>query len=512
MVENGMKQSGLMRLIAIAALGCAMAACALMTMRIFGAISFFEPLQAGTKGAEYESLFAIWKVIFGGTLYADQNQIPFSGTYYNWLFYHFYAWVTELILDVFALDARWLPTITRLLSFSGLLVGGFIMYRSMVELLQLDDVWLKRFALMVSIFVFFGPLIGFFGVSTIPDIWPLVLTVGGVWVFVRGYEVRPLLTIFAVIALSYLCWAFKQNFLILPASVGLYLLLARRWRDAALLTVGCITLAVFTLIAGDDVYRKMLYFVGSHVFLSGWQLKVNAINFATKSVPFLVSLPVLLWLVAPSIKPWVRKALHGGLPPHAVIACGTFVTLCQSLLTSSVIYAAENHYYFFSYFAAFSTVGLTVVAYRANTMPLVAGVIQAAAWGAQTVAVLMVITGFAGIVSVRPVHDQLVRVHNCLGPLPEPAFVANPYLALPWLTDVATPFVVHMNYSSDRAAGVEKEAGGIGGLIDNGYFKTLVLPQGVDYFDGSALMLYEKQRACDVYDVYERTAKPAGGS
>ena len=78
--------------------------------------------------------------------------------------------------------------------------------------------------------------------------------------------------------------------------------------------------------------------------------------------------------------------------------------------------------------------------------------------------------------------------------LREPFFVSNPYLALPWITPAKQPFVLHLNYPFDRAAGIKMESGGIGGLIDRGYFATLALDKGrKGRFDGSNLKRYRSR-------------------
>ena len=133
-------------------------------------------------------------------------------------------------------------------------------------------------------------------------------------------------------------------------------------------------------------------------------------------------------------------------------------------------------------------------------------------WGVLIAAMMMVLMGLQGTYSVRPAHQTLMQAEKCLKDLPTPIYIANPYLALPWHIPSPEPFVTYYNYPTDRAAGLEMEAGGIGGLIEQGYFKTLVLPVDIDSFDGGALTLYVKQRQCEGYDVYKRTDQPDGGS
>ena len=72
----------------------------LMTVRFSNLISLNEPLQITASGAEYESLYVIWKYIQGLTIFVDHFRIPFAGTFYNWLYYAFYGELSGSILKI----------------------------------------------------------------------------------------------------------------------------------------------------------------------------------------------------------------------------------------------------------------------------------------------------------------------------------------------------------------------------------------------------------------------------
>ena len=74
------------------------------------------------------------------------------------------------------------------------------------------------------------------------------------------------------------------------------------------------------------------------------------------------------------------------------------------------------------------------------------------------------------------------------------------------MTSAKQPFVLHLNYPFDLAAGIEMEGGGIGGLIDQGYFATLALDKGrKGHFDGSELKRYRSRPGdCAGLIIYDR--------
>ncbi len=87
-----------------------------------------------------------------------------------------------------------------------------------------------------------------------------------------------------------------------------------------------------------------------------------------------------------------------------------------------------------------------------------------------------------------------------------PAFVVYPYLSLPWMLSSGQHFIIHFHYHFDRAAGIEMEGGGIGGLIDRGYFATFALDKGSNgHFDGSDLKRYRARPGdCSGLIIYDR--------
>jgi hypothetical protein len=137
-------------------------------------------------------------------------------------------------------------------------------------------------------------------------------------------------------------------------------------------------------------------------------------------------------------------------------------------------------------------------------------VILALGWVGNFAATGSVLLGFKGVVSVRPYHEALVAAKQCLVGLKEPFFISNPYLALPWITPAKQPFVMHMNYSFDSGPRDEMEGGGIGVLMDNGYFATIVLSKALKKgYDGSNISRYQPRLGnCEDLIIYDRNGNP----
>src|SRR6185369_11979167 len=75
-----------------------------------------------TTGCEEEALFSIWKFTRGETVYSDPAMIPYTISYFNWLFYWLYGGVAKLCLSAFDLSDSWLPVVVRGLT-PGIIAG-----------------------------------------------------------------------------------------------------------------------------------------------------------------------------------------------------------------------------------------------------------------------------------------------------------------------------------------------------------------------------------------------------
>ena len=488
----------------------------LMAVRGYFAISFSEPLQLTTSGAEYESLFVIWKYIHGEPVFVDQTRIPFAGTYYNWLYYVFYGEITGAVQSALSLDDAWLPTVTRLLTLSGAGFGAWVSYRCFSELFLNESEHERPLALAFAALLFFGPLMGFWAMATAPDIWALALDVMGVFLFLRHYKSRPFKAILLFCLFAYLAWSFKQIFVFSSGAIGLFLLIRRDWQPLLILVVITWSAWGVTLALGSPEYvHTIVAFGGTTVEFARYELVRNLINLAVKIQPVLFL--VVVTVITAMIKPSVRSALLAGFSgtekrvPEMTLTLALLGVLITSLLAipaSAKIGASENYFFTLTFFLILAGLAwLRISLSQGNQMTWTFGAMSLG-WLGNLVAVVSVLAGLQGVLSTQYMHDSMMATAQCLKrqELSESLFLSNSYLSLPWMVPAKQHFVIHYNYPMDRASGVSMEGGGVGGLIDDGYFATLVLPAGSkDGYDGSGLKRYRpRPQTCPGLKIYDR--------
>ena len=495
------------------ALGTAILCVLLMAVRSYYSISFHLPLQLMTSGAEYESLYAVWKYINGLTVYANHNRIPFAGSFYNWFYYFFYGEITGAILDVLMLDDAWLPTITRLITIIGAIYGAFISSKIFCSFSGANKNFTNKIGLALAILIFLGPLMGFFGIATQPDIWGFAFDVTAIYLFLRFYEEKPLIGVVLFCVFAYFAWGFKQIFVYSTGSVGLFLLFRRDWGNLFVLT--CLSLAGWsaTLGLGTAQYIKtIILFGGSTVAFDSAQLLRNLCNFAIKVIPILLGLFGLIMVIihtgkSKNLFQEVRNSLEKkGYKPHLGLSLlGILFTGIIVIPASSKLGSAENYYFMLSFFLSLFLLSLIFWVEKMVELP---GAILwpfGLGWSLQGLAICLVFLGVNGVISKRPTHEFITQVQNCLVKknLPQPFFISDQYLSLPWVVPAKQHFVIQTNYRWDKPGGVKMEGDGVGGLIDKGYFASVILSG--ETFDGSDLQQYRnREEKCGSYNIFDR--------
>lgn len=456
----------------------------LVAVRAYYAISVDEPLQLYTSGAEHESLLSIWKEIRGQLVYADPHDIPFAASYYNWLYYWIYGALAGFSLDMLGLADPWLPTVTRAIMLLSAVGGAGLLYWSLVRLFAPRTAQLRVIAALLALFVFFGPLAGFWVITTNVELWALIATIAAMHAFVGAYPRRPLAAVLWFCVFAYAAWALKQIYVYSILTVGLYLLWRRDWRNLAIAVAVLAAAFAFSFAIGSTAYRTMMLHAGTAIPFSWAQVFTNLQNVALKTLP--ITLP-LLWL-----------ALRGRIKGGGIFWLGAAVSALIIVPASAKVGAAENYYFPLVYFLA-AALYASLCAGKSAEPAFSLG------WLANAAGVLAVLAGFAGVLSTRDWHPRLTALQACIAPLPKPAFSAVRYGALPWMNSGGPYFVPGYNYAPDRAAGIPFERGGIGGLIEEGYFAALLLPPGTETtFDSGRLSRYTRVGACADVDVWVR--------
>lgn len=477
------------------AIAIAVTACVILfVLRIMSAISFTEPLQLTTSGSEEESLFGIWKVVHGESLYNDRLKIPYAAIVYNWLFYYSYGAAVGIASSILSLGDEWLPTLARTFTLAGIValtIGAFLSLRQLLgNFSWLNTVLAAGFAAYIG----FGPLIGFWGITARPDVWALTWEVIGTYAFLRLYPKRTAAAVAAVAVAAYCAWAFKQtNVTLLCAAAGVLLFRLNFRALAALVAImGLAFVATFTI--GGAQYTKSILFVGWRPEYHMDHFRAVFENFALKAAPGLVGFAVAaIWIVA---RGYVKSALRN----DAILLgfCGALAAAVLNGPLTSHLGAGENYYFSLNWFLIVVSVSaLPSLLSDVTTEARFAVLTLTGGWLALALAAILVLTGFQGTVSLRPLHAYYSKAKLCLDNLPRPLYVNRPYLSLPWITPGSIPFVVSWFYYFDRKNGLPFEEGALKGLIATQRLAAVVITRVnktelIDGLDGNDLAGYYK--------------------
>lgn len=440
--------------------------------RAIAVLNFHQPMHIVTSGFEEESLFALWKYANDQPVYQDPHQIPFAASYFNWLFYGVYGEVIRL----FNLDAKWLPTIARSITLGFVLLGfGCCL------------AWFRQkgkvAGLALSTIVVASPLIGFWALTSRPDVPAFCLEIAACTLFFTMKDKKPLTALLAFILFSYFAWSFKQINVVAPGALGLYFLLSRQLTSLAVLTIGYFGLIGATIwLAPPEMAAAVLF--------QDTSLKFSVqVWFDNLSKAILKTLP--LWIMA-SVLAFSRLKHWWHNPQTRFALCGLLVWAIVLLPASSKIGSADNYHFIAVLFLALLVLEGWSSAVKSKQL----------AWGAYSaVLVLTLVTGQMKL-SMQPMHQYHSQVAACLSQVDGPLFINNHYLSLPWMTRGPHYFVTAYNYHADRWKGYDYQYGGIGGLIKSGYFKYLAFPQNVKTFDGADLGQYQPQAVCEDMVLY----------
>ncbi len=467
----------------------------LLIMRILTVFSFSMPRHVVTSGFEEESLFAIWKYVHGLAIYQDPHQIPFAASYFNWLFYQIYGAWTAFFIQIFQLQEAWIPTFTRSLTLLIVLLGGGITYRFLSKNASHDK--LTLFSL--SVILWGGPLLGFWAMTTRPDVLALFFDVCAALLFLNYVDKKIYLAILFAALGCYLSWACKQINIVMPLCVGLFLLGHQRYKAFFGFSALLVSLYGVTLLIAPTPMMHMLFFIKTAIPFSFSVFVGNLLKFFAKTFPVWM---ILLALTYQAIRdPAYRMTLWQDNRVKFGLA-GLLAWMLTLLPASSKVGSADNYHFICLFFLT-----LLVSAGFTNRKPLARYVYLSQSLAGILLSCAIVFTFVNGnLNNLKQQHQDFTALQGCLKALPHPTFCVNHYGALPWVSGSEQPFVLAYNYWADRDAGEDFEENGIGGLIAKGYFKSLILPTTVsERFDKGALTRYERQALnCNGYQIYKR--------
>ena len=479
-----------------------LAALALMGARIGLNVSLVEPLILQTSGAEAESHFAVWKAVNDRPVFADPRKMPFALSNYNWFFYESFGRVTAAAQRLLDLEDAWIPTIGRLFDLAGALAGVIVTWFAFGPFCRREEREAQVLRAGLSALAFLGPLVGFWALTVRPDVWSSVFEVAAIGTFAAWWLRAPWRSVLAALVLAWIAWSFKQVALFAPMGIGLFLLLRLRILHLLVFSCGFLGLAAATYALLDETSWKVLVELRDSIGFSTDPGVKNLANFAVKTLPATLPALAALWLVLRNRE--TRRAAAED-DPTVLAVPGAVAAVAVAALAAGKVGGAENYYFtphIMVGMAAFALISISQRSPRPSPLPWTMAAIGSLATVA---AVAVVLSGLHGRVSLRGQHETLSTLKACMVDLPQPLFVANPHLSLPWNNPSAPHFVLSWRYERERRFGVAFEHDGIGGLIEAGHFASLLLPGPAERFDNGSLDLYEfRPPVCADWAVYVR--------
>ncbi len=478
-------------------------ACLLLSFtRIADEVSFSGPLHRPTTGLEEEPLFAIWKVTQHQPVYVDPFKIPYAESIYNWLFYASYGAVGTFFTTGLGLDCQWLPTITRLLTLLLAATCSFAFWYLAKEARFWPRHWRSLEKVCLATIAIWNPLTGLFVFSARPDMAALFFELLGLALFLRYVRTgtRSLLVLSTFVL--FCAWSFKQTSVFVLAGVLLWLALSKRFNDGAVvgLVSGALYAVVF-LVGGAFYSYAMLSSQNTCEFRVSHAVSnlIRALQRSSFLLLAIVAWPIACFSRRSEWRNQARSLL--GVVLLVCFLCYTAISMKRG--------AGANYFITPSVLAMLWLIGSWDAIANPRSSPILNGII-AAAFSLEFLEAGLL---FAAHLRVNHAPAEQQRHRNLahkLDSLEAPILVDERFDNLPWIQRKPPHFVYSFAYSDNRLAGKGFESGGLGGLIRNHYFKTVVLhnePRIQTSFDEGNLDDYERIETSDGYDIYV-LAKP----
>lgn len=423
-----------------------------------------------TSGFEEETHFALWRAAHGQTVYLDETRLPFASAYFNWLFYVGYS-VPIRCLGI-SDNGTMIVRVSRWLTAGGAIAGAL----TLLGLLRRGDGSRDLATAAIVAFIFGGPLVGWWAHTARPDVWALAAETAGVAGLLYWHRVRPWRATLAALGLFFVAWSCKQTYVVGPAAGVLFLLWhGRRWQ-ALVLALGTPLLWTATfLLLGADYRTAQQHTAVANDFYLGTGL-YNLGNFLLKTVPLWLMVAGAFWIT-------IRRVDRD----HSVEACsrdrdirrfgmlGLGLAFPLAFAASCKVGAAPNYYFTTALMLGLIAATLPRQYFTASAGFTLMGALQ-----------LLILAGAFGRLDLTAETQPLAQRWSVLRTLPEPRFSTDIRLNQPWLNPHSPPLVLAFNYEIHRRSGVALESGGVGELINQGYFAAMLVPErhGATLFGG----------------------------
>jgi hypothetical protein len=449
------------------------------------------PGIAITSGCEEESFHTLWRQHHGLSVYSDPTQPPYSEAYFNWLFYQSYGAATKPFVTAQG-DAA-LIRFGRLFTMAGTIIGAISLGLFGWHITGPNSLGTRLCAIVLTTFTFLGPLPGWWIVTVRPDLWATTLECLGLIALLLVWRRSALLVTTVTGSCFYAAWAFKHNYIQALSVSLLFLLWQRQWRTAASLLLFSLSTWSLTFLALGSDYRSVLLATTS---ANTFDLHLGWTNFSGALVRLVpLALPAICLLFMPA-SPNESQPIKDTLGLSRI---GLPITLLLSFVGSCKIGAASN--YFFTPMVFLTLLALIALARARSVVPPLLGLVPALA-----------LCGYLFLspsLDLRPQARTMATRWALWKDAPSPRYSEDRSLNLPWLNPGEPVFLTGFKYTSYREHGRIFADDGIGGLISQRYFATLLLPTAVsDTHDGASLDGYRRSGDAAGFTLWRRTTHP----
>jgi hypothetical protein len=301
--------------------------------------------------------------------------------------------------------------------------------------------------------------------------------------------------------LFYLAWSFKQTFVLGMIAGVLYLSWRRRWSAAIVLVTVTLALWGLTFAAMGPGYREVFRSTAAG---STYSLRVGIAN--TREM-LLKTLPLWVLSLGFLASQSARRKLSTTPAAHSAVILGgicLLVVMPLAFAASCKIGAASN--YFFDVPVALTLMaGGFLSGESFKRLENRETWIASAAFGGAAGIQVLALAGVMGTVSMAEQTRTQAAIWKVWKSQPEPRFSDLTSLNLPWLNASSPPIVRAFNYARERELGQAFEHKGVGGLIAEGYFRSLLLPSKTgDSYDEASLDGYERGETAQDFTVFHR--------
>ncbi|QEH37576.1 hypothetical protein OJF2_61670 [Aquisphaera giovannonii] len=296
-------------------------------------------LYLATSGGEPVSMYNVLKLQRGLPLYQDPRDPPFyPTTLYNAGFYAFYAAATW----PWRHDTAAVVPAMRLVSLGLQALGvGASMALALLAWNRRRSPraagWAGLAMALAAVATCFGPLLGWWTVTTRPDIGAAAFAGIGLVVMIGLGGRRPLAAAAIAGACLAAAWSFKQSCVLIAGGMVLAAIWQRRYAVAAMLMLpSALVVAAFLAILGPDYRANVLWATSLSAFSLANLARMASLLAVKGGLPLLASAAALPFLGRAG---WMRREERATL-----VACW-LTTLLGGLVTSCRTGSEANYFF-----------------------------------------------------------------------------------------------------------------------------------------------------------------------